>query len=297
MLSENLLAADVPLQVPVTRKIAMTSTSQLLNWPEIIIKINIGEVIMVRTVRSNEQHELVFGNNSKVKYDMDTNYMKPRLLPENVDDPTKSNQKSSTASTSILFAYFDTLIQAAAIADVYKYRQNELRTIFERLKYDLKDLEILETNKRISIFCGPCKYMRNFDNDIGNTNDETKVVLRETINPEILISLEACKFDINHIHDWENFILKYTNDLLIDRDKVSLLNLNNMLCKSITISCIICNQDFDGELCIISVKKHLETHFNPTKWTCVRCGKSFSQLKLTGVDDWAHQCSEPNRTL
>lgn len=288
MLPGTMLACDFLRQIDSPPELSSISLSQLLNWPEVRVTINFRDFTLSRTIRANYEYELVFGNNNRVNLDTSANVMETQIMSAIVTSKTHPK-----VSTSILLTYFSALIDAAVIAEMSRARQTEIKHIYEKFQKDFEELNVVDTKKDHSHFVSAYKYMRIFDNDtkyVESKRHAPKVVMRETINPEVLFSVDKCKFDIDRIDSWENDLMAYLDSMLIKQDMASLNGLKEMLKKCITLSCTICSQDFEGLLCMISLKSHLMQHHNNTKWSCVHCEKSFSPFELTDTYNWFHKC-------
>lgn len=294
MMPDTLLAAEFSRQTDPPPETSIISIGQLLNWPDVRVTIIFRDLTLSRVVRSNAEHDLVFGDDPYINLDTTPNVMEPRMSSAVV-----SSKSNPMAYTPILMTYFNAIIDAATIADMSRARRNEIELVYGKFQKDFEQLKVIETKKDYSQFLMPNKYVRLFDND-PKYNKATahglKVRLRETINPEVLFSVDKCKFDIDRMNHWEDEVMKYLDNLLVKQDKFHLEALVDMLKKCIIVSCTICNKTFEGILCIVSIKGHLWEHYNKAEWTCVRCKKSFSTFELTGANNWSHNCLLMNGT-
>lgn len=291
LMPNSLLAAETTRITETSSETSNISIAQLLNWPDVRVTINFRDLTLSRMTRGNLEHDLVFGDDTAI--DLDT---KPNVLETRQCNAIVSSKQNPLAYTPILLTYFSAIIDAAAMTEMSRARQNEIEQIYVAFKKDLEKINVVETKKDHSQFLAPFKYMRLFDNDTNYVKAKShgpKVQLRETINPEVVFSVDKCKFDIDRLDHWENDVLKYLENLFTKQDKFCLEVFKEMLKKSVMVSCTICNKTFEGILCMVSIKGHLRDHYNKTDWACVRCKKSFSTFQLTGANNWSHNCS-PN---
>lgn len=287
LLPNSLLAAEFSQKKDMPSEPSV-SMGQLLNWPEVRVTVNFRDLTLTRMVRANYEHDLVFGDDSFIDLDTKPNVMETRLCTSII-----TNKTNPMTYTPILLTYFSAIMDAATIADMSRARRNELEQIYVKFKKDLENLKVLQTKRDYSQFLAPYKYVRLFDNDINYDKAKApgpKVQLRETINPEVVFSVDKCKFDIDHTENWENGVLQYLDNLFTKQDKFCLDGLIDMLKKCIIVTCTICNKTFEGILCTVSIKGHLWEHYNKTEWTCVRCKKSFPTFELAGSNHWSHIC-------
>lgn len=294
MMPDSLLVAEFSQRNESPPELSIINLEQLLNWPDVRVTVNFRDLMISRMVRSNYEHDLVFGDDPAINLDTKPNTMDTRLRSMIV-----TNKSNPMVYTPILLTYFEAVINAAILADMSKARRNEIEQIYKKIVEDFEKLKVVETKKEHSRFLAPYKYVRLFNND--NKYDKVKshglkVQLRETINPEVVFSVDRCKFDIDQTENWEKDVLMYLDHLFTKQDKLLLESLVDILKKCIIVSCTICNKSFEGILCIVSIKGHLWEHYNKTNWTCVACKKSFSPLDLTGQANWSHKCELPNGT-
>lgn len=289
----SLLAAEFPRLSETSSETSNISIAQLLNWPDVQVTINFRDLTLSRMVRGNLEHDLVFGDDTAIKLDTKPNVMETRQCNAIV-----SSKQNPLVYTPILLTYFSAIIDAAAMTEMSKARRIEIEQIYVAFKRDFAKLKVMETKKDHSQFLAPYKYMRLFDNDTEYDKAKShgqKVQLRETINPEVVFSVDKCKFDIDRIDQWESEVVQYLDNLFTKQDKFCLEGLKDMLKKCVIVSCTVCNKTFEGILCMVSIKGHLRDHYHKADWSCVRCKRSFSTLELTGAKNWSHICSPTNR--
>lgn len=294
MMPDSLLAAEFTQRMERPPEISTINLEQMLNWPDIRLTINFRDLTISRMVRSNYEHDLVFGDDPVINL-----YTKPNVMETRLCSTIVTHKSNPMAYTPILLTYFEAVINAAIIADMSKARRNEIEEVYKKIAQDFEKLKVVETKKEYSRFLAPYKYVRFFDNDDKYDKVKShgpKVQLRETINPEVVFSVDKCRFDIDQTENWEKSVLVYFDHLFVKQDKVLLDSLVEMLKRCIIVTCTICNKSYEGILCIVSIKGHLWEHYNQTNWSCVACKKSFSPLELTGQANWSHKCELPNGT-
>lgn len=292
MMPNLLLAAEFSQQIELPHETTIISLGQLLNWPDVRVTINFRHLTLSRMLRTNCEHELVFGDDAAINLDTKSNVMETRRCTAVI-----SKKTNPMAYTPILLTYFSAIIDAAAAANMSQARRKEIEYIYGKFKSDFEHLQMVETKRDHSRFLAPYKYVRLFDNDTNYDKAKShgpKVQLRETINPEVVFSVDKCKFDIDHIDSWENDVMEYLDNLFTKQDRHYLEGLVDMLKKCIVISCTICDKRFEGILCIVSIKGHLWEHYHKAKWSCVGCKQSFSTFELTGTKTWSHNCTLPS---
>lgn len=289
MMPNSMLSAEYAAHTDPTPDFSFLTTDQVINSPYIRITINIRDLTLTRTMRPNYAHDVVFGGDPLINVDTKPNIMATRLCTAIV-----SSKKNPKVYTPILLTYFSAIIEAASIAKLSQARRNELAQIFQNIQNDFEGVKLAELKMDYTRFLNPHKYVRLFNNDVNYNKAKAvgpKVLLRETINPEVVFSVDKCKFDIDHPSHWEKGVLDYLGDLLSKRDPIALNALADMLKKCVMVSCTICNTSFEGVMCILTMKGHLADHYHKKEFSCVKCKKEFDTLDLA-KSDWAHDCSE-----
>lgn len=292
MMPNSLLAAEFHRPSETASDTSNITIGQLLNWPDVKVTIIFRDLTLSRMVRGNLEHDLVFGDDNAINLDT-----RPNVTESRQCNAIVSSKQNPLVYTPILLTYFGAIIDAAAMTDMSRARRNEIEQIYVTFKKDFEKLKVVETRKDHSQFLAPYKYTRLFDNDTNYDKAKShgpKVQLRETINPEVVFSVDKCKFDIDRLDRWENEVLQYLHNFFTKRDQLCFEGLKDLLKKCIVVTCTICNKTFEGLMCIVSIKGHLRDHYHKTDWTCVRCKKSFSTIQLTGANSWSHNCSLTN---
>lgn len=285
----NVLAAEVKSHYPPEPSMSDISLKQLLNWPGMAVTLTLRDVTYTRKLMPNFNRAVVFGNDQYVNLDQSENVTDTRRLSQ-----TSSNKCGLLISKEIFETYSAAVGDALDVVDVSKTRIQEIQMIIEAMKDDLATLENLYLKTTFSRFPNSTKYMRAIDHKIDaaqKPHQTPDVYVREVINPEFEFTIERCTFTSESLASWKNVLCDYFDLLFVQRDHITLEAFREMIKKCISFECIICNEQFDGVLCIHAARAHLGKHFCDRKWSCINCQLSFSQADLVDMG-WKHVCSD-----
>ena len=285
-----MLAAELQSPYPTPPALPDVSLEQLLHWPGIAMTVAFRDITYTRRISPNYKRDIIYGETMDINMDKSANTTETRRFTQ-----ISSIKPGSLISKKVFEEYLGAIEDAMRLIDVSKSRAAEMQLIFKIIKEDIAILPSLYLKSSFSRFANKQKFWRLFENDghYRDTQRRMRACLRETVNPEIQFTVERCNFLYETLNYWEPELLKYFEALFIRHDSAALNNLKETFKKCISFTCLICNQSFDGVLCIYAIKAHLPKHFYDKNWDCVNCQSSFSQFDLTKVN-WQHICPSAN---
>lgn len=286
---EDFLISDLPSTYPKTELFPSLTFLQLLNWPGVSIKITLQHLTIESRLRPNFQRDVVFGKKNDINVDTTPNIMETRHVKTALKRPTP------TMSKELFDTYVSAMADAAHLCEVSESKRPEIECALKKVLASMATVKtpLIETVTKHSRFLNKHKYMRLFDNDTHykESSGYLKATLREVINPETRFSVEKCVIRNENPEIWLESIDSYFKEIFSDKGK-SDSTVRDMYKRCITLRCFSCNQNFDGALCAITLKEHIQRkHFVNKPWQCVKCKQCWSQFELVQME-WKHECEE-----
>lgn len=283
---KGLLSAEVPSVYPAPPAFPDLNLTQLLNWPDIKIMINLEYLKFSREIKQNCERDLVFGDDILIGIDEQKNPKETRYIQK-----APTTRTYPLVSKDVLDAYVSTLMEAAPQYKVGPSKLPEIERAFRQMLNDIASVPFSSIQTRIphSRFLNPHKYFCIFNAQTsGSGNFEVR--LRETINPEVIFEIEKCVFLTDQMNDWQDTVLKHLEDVLVKPNIRMQDTLKERFKRCLVMKCEKCNETFEGALLAVTLKNHIkQKHFVEKQWTCVKCLRTWDQFELLNMG-WKHDC-------
>lgn len=280
------VSAEVPSVYPAPPAFPELSLTQLLNWPDIKISVNLEYLKFSREIKQNCERDLVFGNDIMIGIDAQKNNTETRYIQK-----APTTRTYPMVSKDVLDAYVSTLMEAAPQYKVGPSKLLEIEGAFRQMLTDTASVPFPMIQSRIphSRFLNQQKYFSVFDSHKSG-NNQIEVRLRETINPEVIFEIEKCGFLIDNINEWQDKMLRYLEEILVQPNSRMQDALKERFKRCLVIKCEKCNEVFEGALLAVTLKNHIkQKHFVEKQWTCVKCLRRWDQFELLNME-WKHDC-------
>lgn len=291
MAKEDYLVAELP-STSVIPPFPDVSFTELLNWPDVSIKITLDHIQFVHSLKANYERDVVFGSQIGINIDKRENVLALQQI---------KGLPSSKLKPTIAKELFETYVQGMSVAaprfGVSASRKNEIDVSFKKAIAEVSSVPspLIETRTKYARFLNKHKYMRIFDNDKKfhkeNPNGYLKVILREVMNPQVVFQIEKCSIQSEKPEIWLKALDEYFRDIFGGGCKTS-ASQRDRYKKCISMRCSECDEKYDGPLCVVSMKEHIkDKHFVDKPWQCIKCRKRWTQSDLAQME-WHHECSE-----
>lgn len=281
------LIGETPSVYPAQTPFPDLNLRQLLNWPGIKINISLEHFSFNHEIKDNCERDIVFGDDVMLNIDRQKNPAETRYLQK-----VPSSKTYAMASKEMVKTYVTSLMEAAPLYEVGPSKLPEIEQSFRKILDDIDTVpfESIQTRAIHSRYMNDHQYFRVFDNDSVDNNN-LKVRLRETINPEINFWIRRCDFTTDRIDIWRDAIETFFENIFVKKGERIKETLRDRYKKYLTIRCETCNESFEGALWAVKLKDHIkQKHFVDNKWTCVKCLRSWEQFELLQMA-WKHDCS------
>lgn len=284
----SILSAEVAADDPAPSSMPEMPLEQLINWPGVAITLTLRDITYTRKTVANYGRDIVFGTDNSINMDTIENNCGTRQISQ-----TSSSRSGPQISKLIFDQYIGAFEDCFELIDVSRSRITEMEAVINKMKDDLKVLPNLVSKTTFSRFPNKYKYVRLFNHEKSMATNKTRkmpnVFIRETINPEIQFAVEKCTFLNETFSVWENDFRKYFEMVFTVRDRTTLAAIKEVAKRCISMTCLLCNSQFSGVLCVYALKAHLAKHFHNEDWSCTNCHTTFSQFDLIQTD-WVHEC-------
>lgn len=287
----GILAAQLPQVYPAPAQFPELTLTQLINWPDIKMFVLLDHLSFSREIKQNCDRDLLFSDNVLVKIDTaQRNVTETRYLQK-----VPTTKVHPMVSIGVFDEYVTSLMEAAPFYDVGRSKQADIEAFFQRIIDDVKSVPYTQVQTRIthSRFLNPHKYICVFNHGDAATGT-SKVMLRETINPELNFQIKKCNFLINQIDTWYEELATYLEDVLLNRPNHIRDSLKERYKKCLVFKCERCNEVFEGAMWNYKLQDHIkQKHFVKKDWTCVKCLRKWDQFELLTMG-WNHDCTTGN---
>lgn len=290
---KGVLSAEVPTVYPAPPVFPELNLTQLLNWPDIKIMINLESLKFSREIKQNCERDLVFGDDIMIGINAQKNHTGTRYIQK-----APTTRTYPLVSKDVLDAYVSTLIEAAPQYKVGPSKLPEIERAFRQMLDDFASVPHSSIQTRIphSRFLNGHKYFCIFNasaserSSSGGGSGHFEVRLRETINPEVIFEIEKCVFLTDQMDDWQDEVLKHLEDVLVKPSSRTQDTLKERFKKCLVMKCEKCNETFEGALLAVTLKNHIkQKHFVEKQWTCAKCLRTWDQFELLNME-WGHDC-------
>lgn len=286
---KGVLSAEVPSIYPAPPTFPDLSLTQLLNWPDIKLSINLEYLKFSREIKQNCERDLVFGTDGSIGIDAQKNNTETRYIQK-----APTTRTYPLVSKDILDAYVTTLMEAAPQYQVGPSKVLEIERAFRQMLDDIASVPFSSIQTRIehSRFLNEQKYFCIFSPQTSDSSSSSRIEvrLRENINPEVIFQIEKCDFHTDHIDEWQNEVLRYLEEVLRKPPHRMQDKLKEKFKRCLVVKCEKCNETFEGALLAVTLKNHIkQKHFAEKKWTCVKCLRSWDQFEMLNME-WKHDC-------
>lgn len=284
-----MLIAETPSVYPAQSSFPDLNLVQLLNWPGIKINISFDHISFSHEVKENCERDIIIGFDELVNIDKS----KKNLAVTRYLQTVPSSKIHPMVSKEMVDTYVTSLMEAAPLYEVGPSKLPELEHTFRKILDDIATIPYSSIQTRIthSRFLNERTYFRIFDNDTdGTNNNNLKVRLRETINPELNFWIKRCMFTSDQINVWYDEIDDFFNNVFVKRGEHIKDLLRDRYKKCLILKCEKCNETFEGALWAVKLKDHIkQKHFVDKKWACVSCSRTWDQFELLQMG-WKHDC-------
>lgn len=277
------LSAELPSVYPATPTFPDLTLTQLLNWPDIKVSINLDFLKFSREIKQNCKRDLIFGDEILIGVDTQNNHTETRYIQK-----APTTRTYPLVSKDVLDAYISTLLDAAPQYKVGPTKLLEIKRAFRQMLNDIASVPFSSIQTRIphSRFLNQQKYFCIFNPQSSDKSGQFEVRLREHINPEVIFEIERCGFLTDQVDQWQDQVFKHLEEVLLKPKDA----LKERFKRCLVIKCVKCNETFEGALLAVTLKNHIkQTHLVEKQWTCVKCLRSWDQFELLDVD-WKHDC-------
>lgn len=284
----------MPTVYPAPPTFPELSLTQLLNWPDIRMNVNLEHLTFSREIQQNCDRDLVFGDNVLVDIDKQKNSNVTRYLQK-----VPTTKTYPMVSKDMFDEYVTSLIEAAPHYEVGPSKLPEIEESFRKIIDDVASVPYssIQTRMTHSRFLNGNKYfclfpMTDSSASSSSTGSNLKVRLRETINPEVNFSIKKCTFTSDKVEVWQADLAKDLENILVKRTDAMKNLLRDRFKKCLVLKCEKCNNEvFEGPLWAVKLKDHIkQKHFVEKKWTCVSCLRQWDQFELLEMG-WKHDCA------
>ncbi|XP_055299689.1 uncharacterized protein LOC129567114 [Sitodiplosis mosellana] len=288
----SLLIGETPSVYPAQTPFPDLNLTQLLNWPGIKINISLEHFSFNHELKENCVRDIVFGDEVMLNIDTQKNPAETRYLQK-----VPSSKTYAMVCKEMVETYVKSLMEAAPLYEVGPSKLPEIEKSFQKILDNIATVPFASIQTRITHtrFLNEQKYYRVFDNDSGAVaaadNNNLKVRLRETINPEAIFWIRRCDFTLDQIDVWYDAIDEFFENIFVKKGDRIKETLRDRFKKCLTLKCESCNESFEGALWAVKLKDHIkQKHFVDKEWTCVKCKRSWEQFELLQMG-WKHDCS------
>lgn len=273
---------------------------QLLNWPGICTILHLGDVKIRRQLVANYCREIIVVTNVDATIERSTNKLEYHRL--------NRSGNGSELSSLMLDAFLHVYLNARSEGSLLPLRINELGIIFNEIKDDLAPFERIMKGVTYSRYLTRDHFVRKFypkATDAPTEKDDStepsssmkepssqRVYVRETINPEVHLTVERCPFVMGSDEEKWSKAVYDEFAMVFDGNRASLRTLNATYKSCLTFECLECNgmQPMTGILSVYSAKQHIAMHYqDKPAWTCSNCNLQQSQEELASIG-WKHYC-------
>lgn len=263
--------------------------SALMAYPGIELTITLPDLIFTRCVHPNFTREIAFGDDPAKNVSKEANITEMRYK-----DSIISSKQKAEVSTKLLRCYLNEMLSLVDSVVISRTLTADIESVMALITADVSGADQLVTKMNHSRFLSGHRYYRTFDNDPKrkHSGKDLKACLRETINPELVFSLERCKFTNALMTDERNvdYFMDYFKNILIHQIPRNVAAFKDMIKKCLKIRCTLCDMAFEGVMITSVVADHyMAHHFVPAKWHCASCDRVFTQDQLAKLN-WHHDC-------
>lgn len=266
----------------------------IMYWPGMTLHLNLGRVRLTHSVIPNFKRSLIIGGHTMRDV---ASQSKRSLHPHRVVTNKDSTDKSTELSVEMLNTFF-TMIQSVDFGDVAK--RTQFKPLFGTLEVNMRPMKTILLNQKYSCFLTENQYARYYLNSTdcrvptrhSMASDQQMVRLLEIINPEAHFQITECPFVQNGDDDvWAQDLFNYFDRLLTKRCPKALAEFNEMLGKSMSFECTICQVEFnDGDHALRDSIRHVQKeHCSSPNWNCAECDMTYDTFKLA-ENKWRHHC-------
>lgn len=264
----------------------------LFDYPGIELTIALPSFVFTRRIEANFKRDLVLGHDRTFATLEEKNVEQTRFK-----NCVFSSKLNSEISTILISKYLGEIENVMSNTVSLSTRKNIIKHVFDMINNDLKNDTTVYRKMNHSRLLNSYEYYRDFDNDTIENNENIhfhSAVLRETINPELLFTIERCSFTNDNLVDEKNSndFLEFFRNICIHKTTETEFAFVDTLKKCLKIKCTFCNVEFEGAICIsVAIDHYQKHHLNSTEFKCTNCYEKFSQNKLVKCN-WKHECTK-----
>lgn len=278
---------EIPIydQKPVAQCLDKINAKQLMYWPGICTVLQLGDVTIRRKLVANYCRDIVVGSDDERK-ERSTNKMEFHRL-------NRHTGNGSELSSLMLETFLQVYLNARSEGGLLPPRINDLGFIFNEIKTDLTAFERIMKHVTYSRYLNRDHFVRTFGSRVEDSEtSQKKVYLRETINPEVHLTVVNCPFVVGCDEEKWSAAVYDEFEKVFEGNPASLTSLNVKYKNCLTFECLECSgvDPMSGVFSIHSAKQHIAMHYrDKPDWTCSNCSIQQSQVELASIG-WKHTC-------
>lgn len=288
--SNDVLTAEIPQVISPRHSTDGVTFSALMAYPGIELTITLPDLIFTRCVCPNLTRELAFGDDPTNNVSKEANITETRYK-----DSILCSKRNGEVSTKLLRCYLNEMLTLVDNVEISRTLTADIESVMALITADICEADQLLTKMNHSRFLSGHRYYRIFYNSPKRSTQsgtDLRACLRETINPELVFSLERCKFTNDLMADEQNvdYFMDYFKNILIQQIPQNIAAFKDMIKKCLKIRCTLCDKDFEGVMITSVVADHyMAHHFVAVDWNCTICNRVFTQDQLAKLN-WHHDC-------
>lgn len=281
------------LGMPTEKKELHIEINELLYWPGIGFKISLPELEITRQCIGNNRRDLIKPEAGLSMNDRKMNKMGcQRFYLNKTFETIHSPDKDIEISLPLVISYLELVLESLIKSDFKK--KEELEVVLNAILVDVKRLQRIFLKVPYSYSLNEYRYYRTYTHDVETSKSSELMILRETINPEVVFTITRSSFEERNDEINEENLFNYFEAILVEKNPNSTEEFKKMLSKGYIVSCLHCkdeqNGSFSGPMKVPFILNHVG-EYSSSDLSCAHCDYKTGMVNLS-KQKWTHMCVE-----